>query len=279
MAILKSTSINDTGYLGLPNGTTAQRPSSPSAGYMRWNTTESHVELYDGSNWVPWNVSSGPDIITDSLILHYSTLSSNSYGGTGTTWYDLSGNGVNASIAGNPTFVSGTPSYFDMDGSDDIFTVTGRDWRQNFTFEIWTQVDNNAAANGLFGQGPPGNSTGMHILTNPTTSRGMIFAFYANDNDYQGNYTFSNNTWYHWVFTYNHSTYNKEFYADGVLQTPGASVENAYAGTGDWKIGGIYNTGGSKIAGKISIVRAYTKTLSQSEVQHNYNAQKTTFGK
>jgi len=104
MAILKSTSINDTGYLGLPNGTTAQRPSSPSAGYMRWNTTESHVELYDGSNWVPWNVSSGPDIITDSLILHYSTLSSNSYGGTGTTWYDLSGNGVNASIAGNPTF-------------------------------------------------------------------------------------------------------------------------------------------------------------------------------
>ena len=278
MAIFKNTSIDDTGYLQLPSGNTAQRPVSPSAGYMRWNTTESYVEVYNGSEWVSWKLPT-VDIITDDLLLHYSTINSNSYGGSGNTWYDLTNNGINASIAGSPTFVSGTPSYFDMDGSDDIFTVTGRDWRQNFTFEIWVQVDNNTVGNGLFGQGPPGYNTGMHILTNPTTSRGMIFAFYGNDNDYQGNYTFSNNTWYHWVFTYNHSTYNKEFYADGVLQTPGASVENAYAGTGDWKIGGVYNTGGSKIAGKIAIVRAYNKVLPLSEVQHNYNEEKTIFGK
>lgn len=51
MATLKNTLIDDTGYLQLPSGTTAQRPVSPSNGYMRWNTTESVVEVYNGSGW------------------------------------------------------------------------------------------------------------------------------------------------------------------------------------------------------------------------------------
>lgn len=37
---------------GLPAGTTAQRPSSPSAGYIRYNTTESEIEFFDGSLWM-----------------------------------------------------------------------------------------------------------------------------------------------------------------------------------------------------------------------------------
>ena len=53
MASLKNTLINDTGYLGLPSGTTAQRPSSPASGYMRWNTTESYAEVYNGTDWAP----------------------------------------------------------------------------------------------------------------------------------------------------------------------------------------------------------------------------------
>ena len=51
MATLKNTLIDDTGYLQLPSGTTAQRPLSPSAGYTRWNTTEGYMEIYDGTDW------------------------------------------------------------------------------------------------------------------------------------------------------------------------------------------------------------------------------------
>ena len=57
MASLKNTIINDTGYFQLPSGTTAQRPGSPSAGYMRWNTTEGYVEVYNGSEWRPWTTT------------------------------------------------------------------------------------------------------------------------------------------------------------------------------------------------------------------------------
>jgi hypothetical protein len=36
---------------GLPTGTTAQRPASPNAGYMRWNSTDSRIEFYNGTRW------------------------------------------------------------------------------------------------------------------------------------------------------------------------------------------------------------------------------------
>lgn len=51
MATLKNTIINDNGYLGLPTGSTAQRPVSPQIGYTRYNTTDSIFEIYNGSDW------------------------------------------------------------------------------------------------------------------------------------------------------------------------------------------------------------------------------------
>ena len=51
MAELDRTTIDDTGFINLPVGTTAQRPSSPELGMMRWNTDEEYVEFYNGTEW------------------------------------------------------------------------------------------------------------------------------------------------------------------------------------------------------------------------------------
>jgi hypothetical protein len=51
MATLKNTTINDTGFLRLPVGTTAQRPASPTVGEIRYNTTIGGVEVYNGTGW------------------------------------------------------------------------------------------------------------------------------------------------------------------------------------------------------------------------------------
>jgi hypothetical protein len=40
-----------TGGMYLPVGTTAQRPASPATGMMRYNTTTSLVETYNGTSW------------------------------------------------------------------------------------------------------------------------------------------------------------------------------------------------------------------------------------
>jgi hypothetical protein len=53
MANLSNLSINDTGFINLPTGTTAQRPASPVAGQLRVNTsfTPPQLELYNGTAW------------------------------------------------------------------------------------------------------------------------------------------------------------------------------------------------------------------------------------
>lgn len=52
MATLKNTTINDTGFLQFPVGTTGQRPVTPLAGMMRWNATTPAMELWNGTAWV-----------------------------------------------------------------------------------------------------------------------------------------------------------------------------------------------------------------------------------
>lgn len=51
MANFQNLNIDDTGFLQLPTGTTAQRPSSPSVNDMRFNTDFNLVEYYTGSQW------------------------------------------------------------------------------------------------------------------------------------------------------------------------------------------------------------------------------------
>ena len=41
----------NSGALGLPVGASSERPSSPSAGYIRWNSTNGAVEVYTGNEW------------------------------------------------------------------------------------------------------------------------------------------------------------------------------------------------------------------------------------
>lgn len=52
MATLKKTVINDTGFLQVPVGTTLQRPNTPTAGMIRWNTSEGYLEFYNGEVWI-----------------------------------------------------------------------------------------------------------------------------------------------------------------------------------------------------------------------------------
>jgi hypothetical protein len=38
-------------YLGLPSGTTAQRPDNPQVAWFRYNTTLGQVEHWNGTEW------------------------------------------------------------------------------------------------------------------------------------------------------------------------------------------------------------------------------------
>lgn len=52
MEIVNNVVLPGTGGVTIPSGTTEQRPSSPSQGQTRFNTTTSKFEYYSGSSWV-----------------------------------------------------------------------------------------------------------------------------------------------------------------------------------------------------------------------------------
>lgn len=52
-----SSTILGPDSLKLPSGTTAERPSSPVAGQLRFNTESQKTEVYNGNQWLPLVVS------------------------------------------------------------------------------------------------------------------------------------------------------------------------------------------------------------------------------
>lgn len=74
MATFKNLTINDTGFIGLPTGSTAERPAA-SNGFVRYNTTISSVEMYNNSNWIK------PFAKSESNLFYYEGRDANLYTG------------------------------------------------------------------------------------------------------------------------------------------------------------------------------------------------------
>ena len=100
MATLKNTSVNDTGYLQLPVGTTAERPVTPANGYMRYNTTTGYGEVYNASvgQWLQFGTA--PTLSVEYLVVAggggSSVATANDAGSGG------GGNGASASSGSSP---------------------------------------------------------------------------------------------------------------------------------------------------------------------------------
>jgi hypothetical protein len=87
MATLKNTTINDTGFITVAVGTTAERPASPVNGMIRFNTTLGYIDWYSTAttSWLP--ISNGPSYTVEYVVV--------AGGGSG-AGYGLSGGGGGA---------------------------------------------------------------------------------------------------------------------------------------------------------------------------------------
>lgn len=81
MATLKNTTIDDTGFLNLPSGNTAQRPVSPANGAIRYNNETGYAEVYSNNMWSI--VGAPPPTI--------SSVSPSSYSGAANTTITING--------------------------------------------------------------------------------------------------------------------------------------------------------------------------------------------
>ena len=88
-----------------------------------------------------------PQIVTDNLVFCLDAANTKSYGGSGTTWTDLSGKGNNGTLTSmnGSNYNSANGGYLDFDGSIDQINCGSSDdfafGTGDFTIEFWCNPD------------------------------------------------------------------------------------------------------------------------------------------
>jgi hypothetical protein len=224
----------------------------------------------------------GPNIVRDGLVLALDAANTKSYPGSGTTWYDLSGNSNSGTLYNGLTFSSnflgtldfdGTNDYIDL-GSDITISPANQGWTAVYVFntdDATTLQHFNSAENDEF------NANWLALLSS------YLAVWDRTQNIWKyGSTQFSSNTWYHIAFVQESGT-SMQFYVNGVPEG-GNHTSFAWSSSksalitryvGRYEYAGSY---GRYFNGEIPVVQMYNRALSASEVLQNYNATKTRFG-
>jgi len=197
-----------------------------------------------------WPLSAGAGIVESNLVLNLDSRNTNSYGGSGSTWTDLSDEGNNGTISG-ATFDTGPGiglGYAVFDGSGDAINVTHNNTLTgDFTVECWVYLN----TTGIMMVGSSGydyNTQWMRFNENTTGNISMYYD--AASGGTAGAYVFQNvaggitaNTWHH-VATCRSGT-DTRLFVDGDLK----ATNTSFTGSPRFdKIGALY-VGGSLFTG------------------------------
>ena len=224
----------------------------------------------------------GPRIVTNGLIFSVDAGNNKSYPGTGTTWYDLSGNNNNGTLINGTAFNSSNVGSFYFDNSNDyvsipynsIFNTTA-----GLTIEALVKFSGNSD-DFIFEKG---NVNTQYSLFSHSTD--IVFrTYHSGDGSYhtqnpqKSSVGVTNGQWHHIVGSWDGSV--KRIYVDGVLRnsvSKGNALVTQTTGSAIGRFGGT--SSGYFFGGNIAKVSIYSKGLSASEVLQNYNALKGRFGK
>ena len=222
-------------------------------------------------------------ITTYDLAIYLDAGNSNSYGGSGTTWYDLSGNGSNATLNG-VNFSSSNISSMNFTTSDDADFNLDLGTTNAITVELWVRTIsfNNGATDGY------GMYFGFYRY-DVWTSNGAI-GFNTSVSDLYGipasdvtNLGIIGN-WKHLVFVmYSGSKTNNKIYVNGVSQPLSVikgTFNDGYANfnNGTGKINGWAINDGFELSQNLSVFKIYRNELSSQQILNLFNLEKSRFG-
>ena len=208
-----------------------------------------------------------PKIVTDGLVLLLDSADINSYPGSGSTWYDLSGNGHHISLGssvGPTTYIANTVLQFSQDGNG-----YGRNSSMNLSASDYTVI------------------SWVRKLSNGNNGRTIT--------------AYNNN----WLLAHHDSTYG-DYYAEGWVNDASSpqsdTIWRMYTGTGNiagdsysayinnslvitnsngsqgpngWNLNSQY---GQYSSCQIATLICYNRVLSLSEITQIYNSTKNRFG-
>jgi len=233
------------------------------------------------------SVKGGPNTVTSGLVLELDAGNIKSYPGTGTTWFDKSGNANNGTLINGPTFNTGSLGSIVFDGVDDYVNMGTSSIFQpsSITFCMWVKRTATwGAGNCLFWAKPNGDYTGTGFYVEPVSpnfSNSTLIVCNSYPNylrlDVDGNTTFTLNTPVYFCFTLSGGV--GAMYVNGVSKTITTQGTPTISNTSDTKY--IMNNSPSYATytpGAVYSTQLYNRALSSSEILQNYNATKGRFG-
>jgi hypothetical protein len=226
----------------------------------------------------------GAPIVDSSLKVWLDAAQSESYSGSGSNWTNLINSSANATLINTPTFntlESGGTFTFDKT-TFEYATIPDQGDFNVWSVETWAKVTSsltNQVTSIVTGQFNLSTKLNFSIGTNRApTSYNLCAGFY--DGEWRNTAGFSPtlDTWYHLVGTYDGSTI--KFYVNGVLNsflnysgTPSSGGEIRIARRWD----GVANNSINFFPGDISLVRIYNRSLTNEEVENNFNTERHRF--
>jgi len=274
-----------TNISGVTLGKVSVFPVNTTANYIRAVALSGGAylavsEFYFDASWY-FNTGVKP-VNTNGLVGYWSANSSNSYPGTGTIWYDISGQSNNATLVGTYSYNTGTS--FNMLGTG-YATISSKvvnglaSSATEFSVAVWFNYTSTATYTSMFEKqnGPGGGIPRMDLGYIGGGTNTLYWTTWNQPTGVTNDMTYStginSGTWYHTVLTCSSSTF-KIGYLNGQKVASVAVTANWPDATQPFGIGGY-----SRIMnGQIGETEIYNRSLSAAEVLDLFNSTRSKYG-
>lgn len=217
-----------------------------------------------------------PKTVTDSLVLYLDAANPKSYVSGSTRWFDLSGNNYHGTLINGASFSSERNGCMVFDGVDDMVRTNFQTITVNSSFEIWANRTESVNEYNMM--------AGMYLPYFAMHSGNTVFfsnAIGGVQRTIAGG-SLMNNTWYcfHFVNSYDGTNTTMKSYINGTLVRSFTNTgQTITTTTTPLVIGGWRSNAPTDypFKGRISIVKAYSKELTQDEILQNYNTTKSRY--
>lgn len=251
-----------------------------------WEGRIQSIRIYSGSTLTALEVAANygmmrskystitSSLTASSLALHYDIGSGRSYGGSGTTITDLSGNGRNGTIVGGAAYSSSNGGYLTLDSGSKYISLPANIFNSTaFTLELWVYQSTQPTTAVLFAS-TGSNSTGFWGIG--SNSGGYWFSTYnGSTRPGLGSGTSITGAWNHVVATRDASN-NAALYVNGVVRSSGLVTTAFASGTPLLGVNPINSS--ERLNGRISIARYHTAALTADQVLNNFNIHRDRYG-
>jgi hypothetical protein len=215
----------------------------------------------------------GPDIITDGLVLYLDAANTKSYPQTVPVWKDLSGNGNDGTLVNGPTFDSGNLGSISFDGIDDYVSTLPGSYSEYTVNFVCKWISSVGVQERLFGTNASGTYTirdpsNINFHYNPLGGSPPSVSLSSNVNVGYGKWT---------NVTLTVSALNTEvkIYVNGILRNSSSVIPSVNL-SGTMFIG-AQNTS-VRANCSFGFFQAYNRALTAEEILQNYNATKSRYG-